>query len=101
MAASLVSLLQGVEEKIGVLSSIGPQIFDKVQKLEEENALLKQEVEEKDKEIERLSTDIEYLTVSHKLAESPDSLIEARRMIARLIRRIDKCITMLNEEETR
>lgn len=41
--------------------------------------------------------DARFLRVSHRLAASPDALVEARRMIAGLIRNIDKALADLKE----
>ena len=41
--------------------------------------------------------DAEFLAVSHKLADSPDTLVSARRHLARLTRHIDRCLEMLKE----
>ena len=41
--------------------------------------------------------DCEYLEVSHKLADNPDTLVATRRRLAGLIRNIDRCLEMLKE----
>lgn len=48
-------------------------------------------------ELDRAKSDAQFLRVSHRLASSPDSLVEARRLIAGLIRNIDKAIAELKE----
>lgn len=48
-------------------------------------------------ELDRAKSDVQFLRVSHRLASSPDSLVEARRLIAGLIRNIDKAIAELKE----
>jgi len=48
-------------------------------------------------ERDRALMDAEFLAVSHKLADSPDVLVDARRHIAQLIRNIDRCLVMLKE----
>lgn len=48
--------------------------------------------------LERSRLDERFLRVSHRLASSPDSIIEARRLISGLIRNIDKAINDLKEE---
>ncbi len=66
-------------------------------KLEEEIADLRLEIAEARRERDRARLDAEYLTVSHRLADSPDTLIDTRRHIAKLIRNIDRCLEMLKE----
>ena len=101
MSSSLISVFRGMEDKLDLLAEYEKEIESKYRALEEENLLLKRELKAKGEEIEVLKRDNDYLKISHRLAESPDTLIETRRMIARLIRNIDKCISMLNEEELR
>lgn len=48
-------------------------------------------------ELDQAKSDVQFLRVSHRLASSPDSLVEARRLIAGLIRNIDKAIAELKE----
>lgn len=49
----------------------------------------------KPKRRRRTEKDVEYLTMSHRLADNPDTIIETRRHISRLIRNIDRCLEML------
>lgn len=49
------------------------------------------------KEIMRLEQENKFLRVSHRLASSPDDIIEARRTIVQMMRSIDKCIAQLKE----
>lgn len=65
--------------------------------LEEENADLRRLAAQAQKEREKAMLDAEFLAVSHKLADSPDTLVSARRHLARLIRNIDRCLEMLKE----
>lgn len=98
MSHELIPVVKGLEEKINELSSLQEKLIQRIMDLEEENQNLKLEISEKDKIIQKSTVDIEYLTMSHKLADSPDNLIKTRRQIARLIRTIDNCISMLHEE---
>lgn len=73
------------------------QLVEQNHKLEEEIADLRLEIAEARRERDRARLDAEYLTVSHRLADSPDTLIDTRRHIAKLIRNIDRCLEMLKE----
>lgn len=53
--------------------------------------------QESQKERDRARLDVEFLQVSHKLADNPDTLVATRRRLARLIRNIDRCLEMLKE----
>lgn len=76
-----------------------------IEKVERENANLRKRINEleelisEEKEISaRARLDADYLTVSHRLADSPDTLIATRRRISSLIRTIDRCISMLKDD---
>ncbi len=98
MAQPLITLLKSVNEKITELSTIQKPLYARIEELEEENAGLRQELQDNKALLAKATTDIEFLTMSYRLAESPDSIISTRRRIARLIRTIDNCISMLKEE---
>lgn len=97
MASSLLTLLIDMRGKID-------RIEQSRRSLEAENIALKSEIDnlradlrQAQSEIELARRDAEFLTMSHRLADSPDSLVETRRHIAGLIRTIDLCISMLKE----
>ena len=98
MAHKLITELNSVENKISNLLAIHQKLIEKISSLEDENKFLKKELDKKNKIIDKANLDIEYLTISHKLASSPEALIATRRQIARLIRTIDNCIAMLHED---
>lgn len=50
------------------------------------------------RELEQARMEIDFLTVSHRLAEDPDHLISARRRVQRLIAKIDRCVGLLKED---
>lgn len=97
MAMPLLSVLNSLQERLDGLVAAHNELLNKIRELEEENLQLKAEIKEKDLALGKAETDIEYLTMSHKLAENPDTIIAARRKIAGLIRTIDNCISMLKE----
>lgn len=80
------------------LTAAHRQMRERVARLEEENEDLRRQLAETRAELDSSTKDVEFLTMSHRLADSPDSVISARRRIARLIRTIDNCISMLKEE---
>lgn len=97
MAMPLLSVLNSLQERLDGLVEAHNELLNKIRELEEENLQLKAEIKEKDLALGKAETDIEYLTMSHRLAENPDTIIAARRKIAGLIRTIDNCISMLKE----
>lgn len=98
MAQSLTTLLHDISVHAQRLGENNQALKTRIAELENEVELLKGILAEKEKELQRALTDAEFLTMSHRLADSPDSIISARRQIARLIRNIDNCISMLKEE---
>ena len=98
MAKSLIPLLQNLDDEINRLTSVQQNLHTRIRNLEEENRNLRLELENTRALLRQSETDAQFLTMSHRLAESPDTIISTRRRIARLIRTVDKCISMLKEE---
>ncbi len=98
MALPLTTLLNKIQDKVAALGQQNRRLQTRIEQLEQENEQLRLDLEEKQKELDAAKTDVEFLTMSHRLASSPDTIISARRHIARLIRTIDNCISMLKEE---
>ena len=98
MAQPLITILSQISDKITELEAIRRQQNSRIKFLEEENKDLQEKLKEKTQLLNKANIDKEFLTMSHRLADSPDSIISTRRRIARLIRTIDNCISMLKEE---
>ncbi len=98
MAQPLVNLLSEISDKIAGLEAIQQQLSSRISSLEEENEDLRAQLKGQALLLSQANADKEFLTMSHRLADSPDSIIATRRRIARLIRTIDNCISMLKEE---
>ncbi len=98
MAQPLLSILADLNEKISRLAGVQEALKKRIIELEKENENLKAELKESRDMLDKANTDVEFLTMSHRLAENPDSIIATRRRIARLIRTIDNCISMIKEE---
>lgn len=97
MAASLQMMLDSLTGKIKGLISRNETLETRIAELEEENAELRRKAEEAEKERDRARLDSEFLAMSHKLADNPDTLVDTRRRFAKLIRNIDRCLEMLKE----
>lgn len=98
MAQPLVNLLSEISDKLSELEAIQQHLNERIRILEGENESLREQLKEKTQLLDVANADKEFLTMSHKLADNPDSIIATRRRLARLIRTIDKCISMLKEE---
>lgn len=97
MAPSLLSVLESMREKIDALNESVNDLRTRNRMLEEENEVLRRTIEDTSRERDKAQLESDFLAVSHRLAEDPDTIIDARRLISRLIRNIDRCIEMLKE----
>lgn len=97
MATPLPDILDTLRLQIEARRKEYSRLKERNRLLEEENADLRRLAAEAQKEREKAMLDAEFLAVSHKLADSPDTLVSARRHLARLIRNIDRCLEMLKE----
>ena len=97
MATPLPDILDTLRLQIEARRKEYARLKERNRLLEEENADLRRLAAEAQKEREKAMLDAEFLAVSHKLADSPDTLVSARRHLARLIRNIDRCLDMLKE----
>lgn len=97
MAESLTDILGRLETKIGQLTTENARLRRTNSELAARNRELEGLMQEADAARKRAELDTEYLAVSHKLADNPDTLVSARRHISRLIRNIDRCLDMLKE----
>lgn len=97
MTKSLSSILDQLEARIDGLHKEIAMLKEKNLQLEAENEDLRSRERETLQKLDKANLDSQYLMMSHRLASSPDTIIETRRMIAGLIRNIDRCIEMLKE----
>ena len=97
MAPSLLSVLESMREKIDALNESVNDLRTRNRMLEEENEVLRRTIEDTSRERDKARLESDFLAVSHRLAEDPDTIIDARRLISRLIRNIDRCIEILKE----
>lgn len=97
MAESLLEILQQLKAKQQELQLEVERLRARNRELENRNLDLQECAEDALKRRDEALLEMEYLKVSHHLADSPDSLVETRRLIAGLIRNIDRCIAMLKE----
>lgn len=98
MEATLTSLLSALLPKIDELDRRQQTLESDRRRLADENAGLRRELDDARKQIHRLEQEREFLTLSHRLADTPEALAESRRHIATLIRRLDSAISMLKED---
>lgn len=87
-----------LKSKIDTLVAQRDDALRNLERSEAENGSLKKEIERLSQKLQQSDLDVEYLTVSHKLADSPQSLANARGIVQGLIKRVDKAIRLLSED---
>lgn len=90
--------MSALSKKIDKLIVEHSRLRDVVENLKTENELLKARLETEQAALQAAYKDIEFLSLSHRLAATPEALAEARTKIARLIRTVDTCIRLIKED---
>lgn len=94
----LISSISSLSKKIDTLLESQVKLLNRVKYLENLSTELMKQHEEDVRLIEKAQKDIDYLSLSHRLADSPEALVEARNKISKLIRTIDNCIRLIKED---
>lgn len=94
----LLQTLTDLNDKISELLEAQKSLQEKVKNLEKQKNVLEAQHQEDIEKLRQAEKDIEFLSMSYKLADNPDTLISTRKTIIGLIRTINNCIRMLKEE---
>lgn len=97
MANLLFQTIKELRKEIARISSLVSSLKVENSKLKSENEDLRRRLSQQEENLKKALSDVDFLTVSHRLADNPDALISSRRHIARLIRNLDTAISMLKE----
>lgn len=97
MAESLQTTMKKLQKAIQEMAARNAALSSRNEELEKLNAELILKSEEAEKARKRAELDAEFLEVSYRLADDPDSIVRTRRHIAGLIRNIDRCLEMLKQ----
>lgn len=98
MARNLLRIIRELREKINVLASQRDLAREESRRLTVEKEDLRLQLEECDRQLQEARMDVDFLTVSHRLADSPENIISARRRLQRLIAKIDRCVSLLKDD---
>ncbi len=98
MARPLHGVITELREKIEQLAKQRDEAIAAQDALTQEAEELRQELEECREQLSEARMEVDFLTVSHRLADSPANLISARRRLQRLIAKIDRCVSLLKED---
>lgn len=96
MANDLQQRLDRIVGKSNILVEKYQKLLALKQSADEQVEQLKREREQLLVEKQRLERENQYLRVARTMSSTPEQLGEARLMINRLVRDIDKCISQLN-----
>lgn len=94
----LLQTISILSKKVDELLEAQNSMLDKVRTLELENQELRLQHEKDTEMLDAAKKDIEFLSLSHRLADSPEAIISARNKISKLIRTIDSCIRIIKED---
>ena len=84
--------------KIGILAAQRDNAVKELKRTQEALADLERELSQTREELHKKTLDVEFLTVSHKLADTPQALADTRNVIRKMIVKIDKAMAMLKED---
>lgn len=90
--------LQDIYQGIEILARQRNEALERLRQAGEEINDLRRQLEATREQLHKTSLDAEYLKVSHKLAQNPQALAEARAMVRGMIGRVDKAIALLKED---
>lgn len=94
----LLTAINSLSRKVDVLLETRNRLLDRIRELEESNEILTNQHIADQKALERSKKEAEFLSLSHRLANSPEALLAARNKVDRLIRTIDNCIRLIKED---
>lgn len=98
METSVSRELQSLSAKIGKLASQRDGALGELRRAREEITDLKRELEETRERLRKSELDVEFLTLSHRLADTPEALAEARKTVKKILARVEKAISLLKED---
>ena len=90
-------VLERLKDRIErIISSYESAVFEN-RELKEKLAASQQELETNKKTIKELTEKLEILQLTNAFKGSSQDIKEAKQRIARIVREIDKCISLLND----
>lgn len=97
MAVDLKQQIERISSKMQLIVERQQAMSQKLASAREEIRTLKSTVMARDAEIEQLRRDNAYLHMVKSLTSDPRELRQAKVMITKLVREIDRCIRDLND----
>ncbi len=90
--------LQRLESRVRQILKAYQAMQAHAQKLEEENEILKNALEEKNRQVKDFQYQLEISKLVNSMGEEQDGLEEFRNKIDEYIREVDVCINFLNRD---
>lgn len=98
MGATLPSLTHGISAKIAKIANRQAELKRTIRDLRAENETLRQELAETQHLLAEANRTAEYLSLSHKLADNPGALADARDTVKGLLKKVERAINLLNTD---
>lgn len=98
MPRTLTGIIRELREKVSELAEERDSAVAESERLAEEVVRLRQQLADSSRDLDLARQEVDFLTVSHRLADSPENLVSARRRLQRLIAKIDRCVALLRED---
>ena len=98
MARPLHRVIAELREKMEQLATQRDAALEAQKTMAQEAEDPRQELEACREQLREARLEVDFLTVSHRLADSPANIISARRRLQRLIAKIDRCVSLLKED---
>lgn len=98
MSISSTDILAEIRQKIETLAADRDAALQRISTLEDQISDLQAELETTRNDLHRARLDVEFLTVSHRLADTPEAVVTARKIISGLIRKVDSAINLVKND---
>lgn len=98
MEKTLSARLTRLQEKIDVLGQQRDKALKEAATLREEKEVLARELKTMQEALAQSRLDVEYLKLSHRLADTPESLATSRELIKKLVARIDRALRLIADD---
>lgn len=98
MDSTVAKQLKILLESVETLASQRDTAMGMLKEAQEEISDLKYQLAKAEEELRRARLDIEFLTLSRKLADNPQALADARGMVKGMLGRVEKALNLLKED---
>lgn len=98
MEVSLSDSMASLEPKIRALAAQRDDALSLLEEALKENDRLRLELQTTRSKLQESMVETEYLSLSHKLADNPQALAQARSTVRKMLAKVEKAITLLEED---